>query len=483
MKAARSPRIARGGKRRRAAGSGPRPPEGADPQEERSDGTEHDRRPLSVSDRSGLSGVGITEGRRKRSSARDGSDRNRYTLASTRRTRDDPVVASRPIYLDYQATTPVDSSVMSAMLPYFTEVFGNPHSDEHWYGQQAADAIKAARFEVARLVGASANEVVFTSGATEANNLVISAAANAARRAGRGHLITCTTEHKAVLQVFERLGKAGFEVTIVPVRPDGILELRTLEAAIRPDTGLVSIMAVNNEIGVIQPIHGIAEMCRRQGVLFHTDAAQAAGKIALDMEASGIGFLTLSGHKLYGPKGIGAAVIRRDTKLRLEPIMVGGGQEGGLRPGTLPTPLCVGLGAACRLAARLMRKEADHLTMLRDQFLARLDQANVVYSVNGSRTSRIPGNLNLSFHGVDAEALLMTLRDQVAIASGSACTSRSLEPSHVLEALQMSPEQAESAVRVGFGRTTTSLEVDMASHQIGAAVTALRAISTTKVPA
>ncbi|WP_439473063.1 cysteine desulfurase family protein [Brevundimonas sp.] len=379
--------------------------------------------------------------------------------------------------MDYQATTPVDPAAASAMWPYFVDTFGNPHSEDHAFAAEAAAAVETARRQVAALIGASAREVVFTSGATEANNLLIAGTARSARREGRTRIVTTPTEHKSVLATVAALEGEGFEAVYVPVGPDGLIDLDRLMAALTEKTALVSVMTANNEIGVLQPITEIAAACRAVGAVFHTDAAQAAGKISLDVVAQGVDLMSVSAHKLYGPKGIGAAFVSRRTPFRPLPILHGGGQEGGLRPGTLPTGLCVGFGAACDIAADRMRQDAERLLGLRGRFLASLDAAGLVYAVNGSLENRLPGNLNLSFDDVDAEALLMTIRPHVAAASGSACTAQSLEPSYVVEALGFGRGRSERAVRFGFGRPTTIAEVDRAASAIIDAVKRLRGVS------
>lgn len=386
-------------------------------------------------------------------------------------------MSNRPAYLDYQATTPMDVEALDAMLPYFREAFGNAHSGDHPFATEASEAIERARHQVAALIGAQAREIVFTSGATEANNLLIAGAARSARQSGRNRVITSATEHKSVLEVLASLAREGFEAVVLPVESDGLIDLDLLASSIDERTALVSIMAANNEIGVLQPIAEIGRLCREAGATFHTDAAQAAGKIALSVGPMNVDLMSLSAHKVYGPKGIGAAYIRRGLAPRPSPIAWGGGQEGGLRPGTLPTPLCVGFGAACEIAARSMPTEPQELRRLRNRFLSHLEGAKLAFSVNGTMSDRLPGNLNVSFKGVDAEALLMTLRSTVAAASGSACTAHALEPSYVVEALGFGRERAESAVRFGFGRPTTDAEVDAAAEAVIQAVRRLARVS------
>lgn len=375
------------------------------------------------------------------------------------------------IYLDYQSTTPCDPRVVAAMLPYFSEQFGNPHS-HHAFGRDASEAIERARAEVAALIGARPNEIIFTSGATESNNLALKGAAYFHEARGR-HVVTLATEHKSVLEPCRRLAREGFGLTLLAVQPDGLLELDTLDRAIGPDTVLVSVMAANNEIGVLQPLAEIGTLCRARGVLFHTDAAQAIGKVSLDVEAMGIDLLSLSGHKLYGPKGIGALYVRRRPRARLVPLLDGGGQERGLRSGTLPTPLCVGLGEAAALACREMSAEAERLTALRGRLYRALADRIPGLRLNGHPTRRLPGNLNLGFPGTEGSDLINAL-DDVAIASGSACTSAELEPSHVLRALGLDDVTIHSSLRISLGRFTTETEIDTAAQRLADTVERLR---------
>jgi cysteine desulfurase len=380
-----------------------------------------------------------------------------------------------PIYLDYQATTPVDERVLAAMLPFFTGKFGNPHSRDHRHGWQAEEAVEAAREQVARLIGATAKEIVFTSGATESNNLAVKGVARAAG-ADRRHVITCVTEHKCVLESCRRLEREGFEVTYLPVGRDGLLDLAGLEAVLSARTALVSIMAVNNEIGVLQPLAEIGKLCRRHGARFHTDAAQAAGKIPIDVNAMNIDLLSISGHKVYGPKGIGALYVRRRPRVPIEPLMDGGGQERGIRSGTVPAPLAVGLGAACVIAGEEMAGEAERLTRLRDRFLARLTGAVPDVHIHGDMARRIPGNLNLSFPDVEGQDLMMRLTG-LSVSTGSACSSATVGPSHVLSALGLDARLLHNALRIGIGRFTTEQEVDRAADMIAASVQSQRAAS------
>jgi cysteine desulfurase len=380
-----------------------------------------------------------------------------------------------PIYLDYQATTPTDRRVVDAMLPYFTEVFGNPHSRNHRFGWDAEEAVEKARAQVAHIIGAKEKEIIFTSGATESNNLAIKGVSRFYRDKKR-HVITCVTEHKCVLDSCRHLELEGFQVTYLPVHKNGLIDLDQLRDAITRDTVMVSIMAVNNEIGVIQPLAEIGRICREKKVFFHTDAAQAVGKIPLDVEAMQIDLMSISGHKIYGPKGIGALYVRRRPRVRLEALMSGGGQERGMRSGTLPTPLCVGLGEACRIAEAEMGAETERLHALRDRLLNRVTEQLPEVYVNGDLEHRIPGNLNISFAYVEGEGLMMGIKD-LAVSSGSACTSASLEPSYVLRALGVEEELAHTSLRIGLGRFTTDAEVDYAADRIVGEVRRLRNMS------
>lgn len=390
-----------------------------------------------------------------------------------RRLSSDPAVNTPPIYLDNQSTTRVDPRVLEAMLPYFTEHFGNPHSTSHAYGRAAAEAIERARGEVAALIHADPREIVFTSGATEANNLAIKGAAHFARahpHSGqiRDHIVALQTEHKCVLESCAELEREGFAVTYLPVEPDGLVSLAALEGALSERTLLVSVMAAHNEIGVIQPLAEIGALCRSRGVLFHTDAAQAFGKIPLDVEAMKIDLLSISGHKIYGPKGVGGLYIRRRPRVRLLPLIDGGGQERGLRSGTLPTPLCVGLGRAAAIAGAEMAEETERLRLLRGGLLRDLVRRVPGLRVNGDLEHRLPGSLNLSFPGVPALALIEAV-PSVAISTGSACTSASVEPSYVLRALGLPDALANGSIRIGLGRFTTAAETDFAADALTAA--------------
>ncbi len=381
-----------------------------------------------------------------------------------------------PIYLDNHATTRVDPRIVEAMLPLFTDNYGNAGSRNHVFGWKAAEAVDQAREQVASLIGASAKDIVFTSGATESNNLALKGVAGMYRQRGN-HFITAKTEHKAILDPCKRLERDGFQVTYLDVDGYGQVTADQVAAALTGRTLLVSIMAANNEIGVLQPIRDIGKLCKERGILFHTDAAQAVGKIPIDVDEMGIDLLSLSGHKIYGPKGVGALFVRRRNPLvRLDPQIDGGGQERGLRSGTLAVGNIVGLGKACELCQSEMAVEADRLRAFRERLqagiMSRLDQ---VY-VNGHPTERLPGNLNLSFAFVEGEALMMGIKN-VAVSSGSACTSANLEPSYVLKALGVSDELARSSIRFGLGRFNTAGEVDYVVEEVAKAVTHLRGMS------
>lgn len=379
-----------------------------------------------------------------------------------------------PIYLDYSATTPIDPRVVEAMLPYLTEKFGNPASRSHQYGWDAEAAVENARAEVAALVNADPKEIVWTSGATEANNLAIKGAANFYQGKGK-HLITLKTEHKAVLDTMRELERQGFDVTYLDVLPNGLVDMAALEAALRPDTILVSIMAVNNEIGVIQPIAEIGELLRGKGILFHVDAAQATGKIDIDLSKLKVDLMSFSAHKTYGPKGIGALYVRRKPRVRLEAQMHGGGHERGMRSGTLATFLIVGMGEAFRLARLEMHEENKRITALRDRLLKGLSGMPEIY-VNGDLEHRVPHNLNLSFAYVEGESMIMAVKD-IAVSSGSACTSASLEPSYVLRALGLTDELAHSSIRFSIGRFTTEEEIDYTVDLLHKQIGRLRELS------
>ncbi|MDO8608598.1 MAG: IscS subfamily cysteine desulfurase [Phaeospirillum sp.] len=383
--------------------------------------------------------------------------------------------AGAPVYLDYQATTPCDPRVVETMLPWFTEKFGNPHSRNHRYGWEAEEAVELAREQIAAVIGADPKEVIFTSGATESNNLALKGVAHFYREK-KNHIITVVTEHKCVLDTCRYLEQEGFKVTYLPVQTNGLIDMAELEAAITDQTAIVSVMAVNNEIGVIQPIAEIGALCRKKGAFFHTDCAQAVGKIPLDVNAMNIDLMSISAHKLYGPKGIGALYVRRRPRVRLVPLITGGGQERGMRSGTLPTPLCVGFGEACAIAKAEMAAESQRLTDLRNRLLGGLRQRLPEIYVNGDLDNRIPGNLNVSFAFVEGEGLMMGVKE-LAVSSGSACTSASLEPSYVLRALGVDVEMAHTSLRFGLGRFTTGEDIDFAIDHIVDAVEHLRAMS------
>ncbi|TFK54651.1 cysteine desulfurase [Heliocybe sulcata] len=382
---------------------------------------------------------------------------------------------ARPIYLDMQATTPVDPRVLDAMLPYFADQYGNPHSRTHAYGWEAEKAVEDARKNVADLIGADPKDIVFTSGATETNNMAIKGVARFHKDKKR-HIITTQTEHKCVLDSCRKLQEEGFDVTYLPVQQNGIVDLAELEKAIRPDTSLVSIMTVNNETGVIQPIKEIGALVRKhRGVYFHTDAAQAAGKIPVDVNEANVDLMSISGHKIYGPKGVGAAYVRRRPRVRLEPIINGGGQERGLRSGTLPTALIVGMGEAARIAKLEMARDHARVKELSDRLLKGIN-SQVDHVIRNGDSSGYAGCVNLSFAYVEGESLLMALKD-IALSSGSACTSASLEPSYVLRALGAAEDMAHSSLRFGIGRFTTEAEVDFVVQKLVATVQKLRDMS------
>ena len=379
-----------------------------------------------------------------------------------------------PIYLDYAATTPVDKRVAEKMIPYLTETFGNPASNSHAFGWTAEEAVEKARADIAALINADSKEIVFTSGATESNNLAIKGAANFYKTKGK-HLITVKTEHKAVLDTMRELERQGFEVTYLGVQENGLIDLEELKAAIRDDTILISVMWVNNEIGVVQDIPAIGEICRERKIIFHVDAAQACGKVPVDVEAAKIDLLSMSGHKVYGPKGIGALYVRRKPRVRLEAQMHGGGHERGFRSGTLPTHQIVGMGEAFRIAKEELEQDMAHYRKLRDIFLKGIEGIEEVY-INGDLEHRAPNNLNVSFNFVEGESLIMAVKE-LAVSSGSACTSASLEPSYVLRALGRNDELAHSSLRITFGRMTTEEEVQFAAELIKSKIGKLRELS------
>jgi cysteine desulfurase len=379
-----------------------------------------------------------------------------------------------PIYLDYSATTPVDPRVAEKMIPYLVEKFGNPASRSHSFGWEADEAVENARAEVAKLVNADAKEIVWTSGATESNNLAIKGAANFYSGKGK-HIITVKTEHKAVLDTFRELERQGFEATYLDVKDNGLIDLDVFKAALRPDTILVSVMFVNNEIGVVQPIAEIGEICRSKGIIFHVDAAQATGKVAIDLEQLKVDLMSFSAHKTYGPKGIGALYVRRKPRVRLEAQMHGGGHERGFRSGTLPVHQIVGMGEAFRIAREEMAEENARIGKLRDKLLKGLQDIEATY-VNGDVEQRVPHNLNMSFAYVEGESMIMAIKD-LAVSSGSACTSASLEPSYVLRALGRDDELAHSSIRFSIGRFTTEEEIDYAIKLLHQKIGKLRELS------
>ena len=379
-----------------------------------------------------------------------------------------------PIYLDYSATTPVDPRVAQRMIPHLTEHFGNPASRSHAFGWETEAAVEAARREVAALVHCDPKEIVWTSGATEAINLALKGAAHFYREKGR-HLVTVKTEHKATLDTMRELEREGFAVTYLDVAPDGLLDLARLEAALRPDTTVVSVMYVNNEIGVIQDIAAIGEMCRKRGIVFHVDSAQATGKIDVDLSTLKVDLMSFSAHKTYGPKGIGALFVRRKPRVRLEAQMHGGGHERGMRSGTLPTHQIAGMGEAFRLARLEMDADNARIRKLRDRLWDGLSRIEEVY-LNGDIEQRVPHNLNVSFNFVEGESLIMAIKD-IAVSSGSACTSASLEPSYVLRALGRSDELAHSSIRFTVGRFTTEEEIDYTVALVQRKIAKLRELS------
>lgn len=380
----------------------------------------------------------------------------------------------KPIYLDYAATTPIDRHVLDKILPYMTEMFGNPASNSHAYGWEAEEAVEEARKNIADLINADSKEIVFTSGATESNNLAIKGAAQFYKTKGK-HLITVKTEHKAVLDTMRELERQGFEVTYLNVQENGLLDLEELKSAIRPDTILISVMWVNNEIGVIQNIPEIGKICREHKIIFHVDAAQACGKTPVDVETANVDLLSMSAHKIYGPKGIGALYVRRKPRVRLEAQMHGGGHERGFRSGTLPTHQIVGMGEAFRLAKLELEKDTAHALKLREIFLNGIKDIEEVY-INGDLENRVATNLNVSFNFVEGESLIMAVKE-LAVSSGSACTSASLEPSYVLRALGRNDELAHSSLRITFGRMTTEEEVKFAAELIKSQIGKLREMS------
>ncbi|AXE32690.1 IscS subfamily cysteine desulfurase [Chromobacterium phragmitis] len=379
-----------------------------------------------------------------------------------------------PIYLDYSATTPVDPRVAEKMIPYLTGKFGNPASRSHSFGWEAEEAVENARAEVAKLIGADPKEIVWTSGATESDNLAIKGAAQFYKSKGK-HIITVKTEHKAVLDTCRELERQGFEVTYMDVLENGLLDIEAFKAAIRPDTILVSVMYVNNEIGVIQDIPQLGEICREKGIIFHVDATQAPGKVKIDLSTLKVDLMSLSAHKAYGPKGIGALYVRRKPRVRLEAQMHGGGHERGFRSGTLASHQIVGMGEAFRIAREEMDSECERIRMLRDRLWNGIQDMEEVY-INGDVDQRVPHNLNVSFNFVEGESLIMAIKD-LAVSSGSACTSASLEPSYVLRALGRNDEMAHSSIRFTLGRFTTEEEIDFAIELLKSKIGKLRELS------
>ena len=380
----------------------------------------------------------------------------------------------QPIYLDYSATTPVDPRVAQKMIPYLTEQYGNPASRSHSYGWTAEEAVEAAREDVAKLVNCDSKEIVWTSGATESINLALKGAANFYKTKGK-HIITVKTEHKATLDTVRELERQGFEATYLEVKDDGLIDLETLKAALRPDTILVSVMFVNNEIGVIQPIPEIGEICRAKGIIFHVDAAQATGKVEIDLQTLKVDLMSFSAHKTYGPKGVGALFVRRKPRIRLEAQMHGGGHERGFRSGTLATHQIAGMGEAFRIARLEMKVENERIRMLRDRLLAGVKDMEEIY-VNGDLDHRVPHNLNVSFNFVEGESLIMGIKE-LAVSSGSACTLASLEPSYVLRALGRNDELAHSSIRFTIGRFTTVADIDFAIKLLKERIQKLRDMS------
>ena len=389
--------------------------------------------------------------------------------------KDMPSENTRPLYLDAQATTPLDPRVLDAMIPYFVSYYGNPHSRTHAYGWESEAAVEKARKQVADIIGADSREIIFTSGATESNNIAVKGTARF-YKSKKKHVITTQTEHKCVLDSCRALEAEGFRVTYLPVQNNGLIDLNKLEEAMGDDTVLVSIMTVNNEIGVRQPVEEIGKLCRSKKIFFHTDAAQAVGKIPMSVNDMNIDLMSISGHKVYGPKGIGALYVRRRPRVRVEAPQSGGGQERGMRSGTVPTPLCVGLGSACQIAAEEMEYDHKRITGLSNRLLHKVQDAVPQVIRNGDAENTYPGCLNLSFAYVEGESLLMALKD-VALSSGSACTSASLEPSYVLRAVGADDDLAHSSIRFGIGRFTTEEEIDYTADLTIQHVTRLREMS------
>eukprot|EP00923_Selenidium_pygospionis_P050321 GHVN01086922.1.p1 GENE.GHVN01086922.1~~GHVN01086922.1.p1 ORF type:complete len:429 (+),score=35.69 GHVN01086922.1:393-1679(+) len=399
-------------------------------------------------------------------------------LFSTREpfVKDTTATWERPLYFDNQATTPVDPRVLDKMMPFYVGMYGNPHSRTHSFGWEADDAVGYARKQVGDLIGASPKEIIFTSGATESNNIAVKGVAGFYGKGGKNHIITTQIEHKCVLASCRSLEQAGWEVTYLPVNQNGLISLEALEGAIRPDTALVSVMHVNNEIGVVQPLKEIGVICRKHKVLFHSDAAQGVGKLPFDVNELNIDLVSVSGHKLYGPKGIGILYVRSKPRVRLQPVFEGGGQERGIRSGTLATPLIVGMGEACAVSNAEMDNDKHHISTLSTRLYRKITERLPKITLNGSETERYFGNLNLSFAYVEGESLLMSLKN-VAVSSSSACTSASLEPSYVLRALGVEEDLAHTSIRFGIGRFTTQDEVDRCAESVITHVERLREMS------
>ena len=380
-----------------------------------------------------------------------------------------------PVYLDYQSTTPIDPRVIEIMIHAMQNDFGNPHSRSHFYGWRAEELVEIARKQVADLINANEKEIFFTSGATESNNIALKGVANFYKSNQKNHIITVATEHKCVINSCRDLEQEGFSVTFLSVQKNGLIDLEQLKSAITPKTCLVSVMAINNEIGVIQPLAEIGKICRQHQVFFHTDCAQSFGKIPLDVEAMNIDLMSISGHKIYGPKGIGAIFIRRKPRVRIKPLFSGGGQERGIRSGTVPTALAVGLGKAAEIAKQEMQQDYQKISKLSQKFASAINNLTYVY-LNGDSCNRYVGNLNFSFAGIEGESMIMAIKD-LAVSSGSACTSASLEPSYVLYALGVGADLAHTSIRFGLGRFTTEEEIDFAINLITSKVQKLRNMS------
>ncbi len=380
-----------------------------------------------------------------------------------------------PLYLDNQATTPMDPRVLEAMMPFFTNKFGNPHSRSHSYAWETEAACEKARMQIAKLIGASAKEIIFTSGATESNNMTLKGIAKF-YGSQKKHIVTLATEHKCILDTCRHLEQDGFKVTYLPVQKNGLVDLKMLEEAITEETMLVSVMAVNNEIGVIQPLKEIGKICREKGAFFHSDIAQAFGKIPINVEELNIDLASISGHKIYGPKGVGALYIRKKPRVRIAALINGGGQERGLRSGTLSPPLVVGLGEAAAIAANEMEKDTAHVKNLFDKFISKVQSGAAEIHLNGDAKQRYFGNANLSFSYIEGESMILAIKD-LAVSSGSACTSSSLEPSYVLRAIGVDEATAHTSIRFGFGRFTTEEEVDYAAELLLSKINKLRELS------